>query len=109
MHIAIDSLLQILSFEYIFFVWTYLSVCPYPEKRNHPGYVAWGSKAFLPCFGNLKAASHDSQMLVTATDSQQMTEVIASTSSFDQLNWRRHMLHFCRQKPSAQISHDAVS
>ena len=34
----------------------------------------------------LKAASHDSQMLVTATDSQQMTEVISSNSSFDQLN-----------------------
>ena len=34
----------------------------------------------------LKAASHDSQMLVTATYSQQMTEVIPSTSSFDQLN-----------------------
>ena len=33
----------------------------------------------------LKAASHDSQMLVTATCSQQMTEVISSTSSCDQL------------------------
>ena len=57
----------------------------------------------------LKAASHDSQMLVTATYSQQMTEVISSTSSFDQLNWRRRMLHFCRWKPSAQISQDTVS
>ena len=36
--------------------------------------------------GRVKAASHDSQMLVTATYSQQMTEVISSTSSFDQLN-----------------------
>ena len=47
--------------------------------------------------------------LVTSTYSQQMTEVISSTSSFDQLNWRRRMLHFCRRKPSAQISHDTVS
>ena len=44
--------------------------------------------------GCLKAAAHDSQMLVTATYSQQMTEVISSTSSFGQLNWRRRMLHF---------------
>ena len=59
---------------------------------------------------SLKAASHDSQMLVTATYSQQMTEVISSTSSFDQLNnWRRRMLHFCRRKPSAQVSQDTVS
>ena len=42
----------------------------------------------------VKAASHDSQMLETATYSQQMTEVISSTSSFDQLNSRRRMLHF---------------
>ena len=35
---------------------------------------------------SVKAASHDSQMLVTATYSQQMTEVIWNTSSFDQLN-----------------------
>ena len=34
---------------------------------------------------SLKTASHDSQMLVTVTYSQQMTEVISSTSSFDQL------------------------
>ena len=67
-------------------------------------YVVLASHGLL----NLKAASHDSQMLVTATYSQQMTEVISSTSSFDQLNWRRRMLHFCRRKPSAQISHDTV-
>ena len=56
-----------------------------------------------------KVASHDSQMLVTATYSHQMTEVISSTSSFDQLNWRRRMLHFCRRKQSAQVSLDTVS
>ena len=65
--------------------------------------------SFCPsCEAAFKASSHDSQMLVTATYSQQMTEVISSTSSFDQLNWRRRMLHFCRQKPSAQISQDTV-
>ena len=36
-------------------------------------------------------------MPVTGYFSQQMTEVISSTSSFDQLNWRRRMLHFCRR------------
>ena len=56
----------------------------------------------------VKAASHDSEMLVTSTKNQQMTEAISSTSSFDQLNWRRRMLHFCRRKPSAQVSQDTV-
>ena len=66
--------------------------------------------SFCPsCEAAFKAASHDSQMLVTVTYSQQMTEVISSTSSFDQLNWRRRMLHFCRRKPSAQVSQDTVS
>ena len=46
----------------------------------------------------LKAASHDSQMLVTATYSQQMTEVISSTSSLDQLIWRRAHVAFLPAK-----------
>ena len=49
------------------------------------------------------------QVLVTATYSQQMTEVISSTSSFDQYNSRRRMLHFCRRKPSAEVSQATVS
>ena len=66
--------------------------------------------SFCPsCEATLKAASHDSQMLVTATYSQQMTEVISSNSSLDQLIWRRRMLHFCRRKPSAQVPQDTVS
>ena len=77
----------------------------------------WSSWLFdwlRPCVHSkiegLKAASHDSQMLVTATYSQQMTEVISSTSSCDQLNyWGRRMLHFWRRKPSAQVSQDTVS
>ena len=44
------------------------------------------NRKFIKMSQNLKAASRDSQMLVTATYSQQMTEVISSTSSFDQLN-----------------------
>ena len=48
--------------------------------------VGFGSVLSLSRSVSLKAASHDSQMLVTANYSQQMTEVISSTSSFDQLN-----------------------
>ena len=45
MHIAIDRWLLILSFELKFFVcrhvfiWGFVSVCKYPEKRNHPSFV----------------------------------------------------------------------
>ena len=47
MHIAVDNELLILSFELNFLcadMFPYegsktVSVCPYPEKRNHPGFV----------------------------------------------------------------------
>ena len=60
-------------------------------------------------WSHLKAASHDRRMLVMASRNQQKLEVIISTSSFYQLNWRRRMLHFCRRKLSAQASQDSIS
>ena len=60
-----------------------------------------------PSIGGFTRQSN--QVLVTATNSQQMTEVISSTSSFDQFNWRQRMLHFCRRKPSAEVSQATVS
>ena len=75
-------------------------------QKNKLDQLNTGISTSLPCI--IKAASHDSQMLVTATYSQQMTEVISSTSSFDQVR-RWCMLHFCRRKLSAQVSQDTVS
>ena len=90
--------------SYLFVARTHArSLCVHPNfqattRATSDNFVACRSRCRSLCVHTLKAASHDSQMLVTATYRQQMTEVISSTSLFDQLNSRRRMLHFADEK-----------